>query len=245
MTDINNNFILSKYNKTLAIIVPYRDRADHLRQFLPHMITYFQRDKLDRYVKYSIHIVEQLGNRPFNVGKLRNCGFSIAQTEADYFCFHDLDYLPVWADYSYCDKPARLIWHGLVLREDYDKFFSAVVMFNKDDFLKVNGYSNDYWGWGPEGRDLAKRCQIAGLGFEKRDGTFISLPHKHRGFKADKTWTEEAVETHKLFQEKMKDFHHNYLNDGLNTLEFELMDTTNVSIAGNFIDNIYHHKIKI
>jgi predicted glycosyltransferase involved in capsule biosynthesis len=244
MTDINNPIAL-KYNKILAIIVPYRDRADHLKQFLPHMITYFQRDKLDKYIQYSIHVIEQLGNKPFNVGKLRNVGFMITQTEADYFCFHDVDYLPIWADYSYCDKPVRLIWHGLVLREDYENFFSAVLMFNKADFLKVNGYSNDYWGWGPEGRDLAIRCQIVSLDFDKRDGTFMSLPHNHRGFKADRTWTDEAIETHRLFQEKIKNIHREYLKDGLNTLKFEKIDTKNISISGKVINNVYHHKVKI
>ena len=36
------------YARRLAIVVPYRDRAEHLARFLPHMVTYFERDKLDR-----------------------------------------------------------------------------------------------------------------------------------------------------------------------------------------------------
>ena len=37
-----------RYSKRLAIIVPYRDRADHLARFVPHLVAYFERDKLDR-----------------------------------------------------------------------------------------------------------------------------------------------------------------------------------------------------
>jgi hypothetical protein len=240
-----NGLSLSGYDKTLAIIVPYRDRTEHLNQFLPHMKAYFERDKLDRRIKYSIHVVEQLGTERFNSGKLKNCGFFITRDKADYFCFHDVDYLPIWADYSYCNKPCRLIWYGLVLREDYENFFGAIVMLNKDDFLKVNGYSNDYWGWGPEDLELGMRCKIVGLGFEKRDGTFIALPHRHRGFKADGTWTDESVETHRRFQEKVRNLSHTYLDDGLNTLQFELRQTKNLSVAGKVIDNIYHHKVRI
>jgi hypothetical protein len=96
--DLNNKNLLSRYDKTLSIIVPYRDRAEHLSQFLPHMITYFQMDKLDKYINYSIHIVEQFDDKKFNRGKINNCGFLITKDYADYFCFHDVDYLPIWAD---------------------------------------------------------------------------------------------------------------------------------------------------
>ena len=51
-----------RYAKRLAIVVPYRDRAEHLSRFVPHMVTYFQRDKLDRQIikhkeKHSGHRV--------------------------------------------------------------------------------------------------------------------------------------------------------------------------------------------
>ena len=113
-------------------------------------------------------------------------------------------------------------------------------MFNKQDFLKVNGYSNDYWGWGPEDLELGIRCKIVGLDFDKRDGTFMALPHKHRGFNADRNWTEESTETHRLFQDKIKNLHHAYVDDGLNTLKFELMNTEKFTVDGKIIDNIYN-----
>jgi hypothetical protein len=39
-----------RYSKRLAIVVPYRDRAEHLAKFVPHLAAYFQRDKLDRQI---------------------------------------------------------------------------------------------------------------------------------------------------------------------------------------------------
>ena len=97
------------YRKRLAIVVPYRNRAEHLKSFVPHMSAYFQQDKLDRAIPISIHIIEQNGNAPFNRGKLLNAGFMLARDAADYFSFHDIDYLPIWADYSWSATPARLI----------------------------------------------------------------------------------------------------------------------------------------
>ena len=33
-------------------------------------------------------------------------------------------------------------------------------MLRKNDFNKINGYPNDYWGWGGEDVDLQHRAKI-------------------------------------------------------------------------------------
>ena len=40
--------------KRLSIVVPYRDRPAHLKKFLPHMLRYFQRDKVDKAIAFDI-----------------------------------------------------------------------------------------------------------------------------------------------------------------------------------------------
>ena len=87
--------VAARYGRRLAIVVPYRDRAEHLSQLLPHFQTYFQRDKLDSFLKVSFHVVEQAGTGPFNLGKVRNCGYMLSRDDSDYTCFHDVDYLPI------------------------------------------------------------------------------------------------------------------------------------------------------
>ena len=42
-------------NPKLAIIVPYRDREEHLAQFVPHMDKFLSDKKID----YKIFVVEQ------------------------------------------------------------------------------------------------------------------------------------------------------------------------------------------
>ncbi|MEE2980233.1 MAG: hypothetical protein VYA71_01665 [Pseudomonadota bacterium] len=69
--------------KRLSIVVPYRDRPNHLNKFLPHMLQYFQRDKVDRHIAFDITLVEQGNTLPFNAGLLKNIGFLLTQ-EADY-----------------------------------------------------------------------------------------------------------------------------------------------------------------
>ena len=233
------------YARRLAIVVPYRDRAEHLARFLPHMVTYFERDKLDRAIDYSIHVVEQLGGLPFNRGALLNAGFRIARDDADYFCFHDVDYLPIWADYSYVSRPTRLDWHGLDPQTDYRAFFGAVVAFNRPDFERINGYSNAYWGWGYEDVDLLKRCMIAGIEPAFRDGTFSTLPHRHRRDNDHATPTTEAQATARTFAAKLLEGTPGLGREGLSMLAIDIGETVNWVRNGAPQLHIRHHKIAL
>ena len=142
----------------LGIIVAYRDRAEHLKAFLPHLKAYFERDKLDRTLAYRVLIVEQANQLPFNLGILRNAGSTLLP-ECEQLCFHDVDFLPIWADYSPVDRPTRIIWYGaesapadvgskIILRHNYQYLFGGVVLVPRSDFEIVNGYPMVYWGWG-------------------------------------------------------------------------------------------------
>jgi hypothetical protein len=137
----------------LGIIVPYRKRPGHLRKF---------RESIESYLKdqdYELIVVEQSDDLPFNRGKLLNIGFQQAiRKQCDYVVFHDVDMLPINVDYSYSDVPIHLA-NGFTNsdREIFDTYFGGVTMFPIDLFKKVNGYSNEYWGWGFEDDDLLMR----------------------------------------------------------------------------------------
>lgn len=147
----------------IAIIVPYRDRREQLDTFVPHMTEFFKNKDVD----YKIFIVEQADDKPFNYGKLCNIGFSLFKEGFDYFCFHDIDMLPVSddCDYNYIHiggypvhMATKVSAHTFKL--PYLEYFGGVVMFSKEDFEAVNGYSNEYYGWGFADLDLLHRCRI-------------------------------------------------------------------------------------
>jgi hypothetical protein len=235
-----------RYSKRLAIVVPYRDRAQHLAQFVPHVVTYFERDKLDRQIAVTINIVEQAGNAPFSRGRLANCGFLLTRDTSDYVCIHDVDYLPMWADYSWSEKPARLIWHGLTLKEDWNNFFGAVCLLDKALFEKVNGFPNCYWGWGPEDLELGFRCRIKGYDFERRDGTYIPLRHKHAGFSAPHVWTDEGRRTNELFQKRKPHLRELIEQDGVDALKFKLLEKKPLTLAnGQVVSNGWHYLVDL
>jgi beta-1,4-galactosyltransferase 1 len=78
--------------ESVALIVPYRSRADHLGILLANLHPLLQRQLLD----YGIFIVEQYGNGAFNRAMLMNIGFKEALKVQNYSCFifHDVDLLP-------------------------------------------------------------------------------------------------------------------------------------------------------
>lgn len=78
--------------KSVAIVVPFRCRGEHLLLFLQHMHPFLKRQQLD----YTIFIIEQEGDKPFNRAMLMNVGFkeALKTRQFDCFIFHDIDLLP-------------------------------------------------------------------------------------------------------------------------------------------------------
>jgi hypothetical protein len=105
-----------RVTKRLNIVVPYRNRESHLTRLLPHLALFFARDKADCAIPYRVMVVEQDNGLPFNRGALKNIGFLLGRDESDYTCFHDVDLLPIWADYSWSEQPAPIVWYGADVR---------------------------------------------------------------------------------------------------------------------------------
>jgi len=161
--------------KKLCIVVPYRDRESHLREFLPHMRKTLEEQKID----YHILIVEQEPGKPFNRAKLLNIGFDYTKGSFDYYCFHDVDMLPLESDYSYCDSPVHLASRAEQFgwKLPYEGYFGGVTIFDRESFEKINGYANEYWGWGAEDDDVFKRCLTLGIKTKRKNCSFKSLHH--------------------------------------------------------------------
>jgi hypothetical protein len=140
----------------LAIIVPYRDRQEQLDKFTTFIQQYLQNRKYD----YFLIVVEQDDDKPFNRGKLLNIGFTEAQRRrCDYVVFHDVDMLPIDVNYGGIDYPVHLATDLL----PFEEYFGGITLFPTPDFERINGFSNNYWGWGFEDDDLMHRCIMNNL----------------------------------------------------------------------------------
>jgi len=150
-----------KKEHKLGIIVPYRDRFDQLINFKTKIIEYFKNIN----ISYELIIIEQDDVKLFNRGMLLNIGFKYAlKYNCDYVVFHDIDMIPIDVDYSYSDMPLHLSTDFVCddvndKRISFDEYFGGVTMFPVEVFNQINGYSNNYWGWGFEDDDLLLRCK--------------------------------------------------------------------------------------
>jgi hypothetical protein len=235
----------ARYDMRLAIVVPYRNRPQHLLTFVPHITAYFRHDKLDRRIAMSLHVVEQAGNAPFNGGKLKNVGFALVRDKADYVCFHDVDYLPLWADYSFSPRPARLIWYGLPLKEVWERFVGGVLMFDNASFERINGYPNNYWGYGFEDRELVERLNLAGIAWEKRDGFYRAIPHPHAGLTAEGKPNAEAKAMGELFYRRLPALARLMPEEGLSDLAFKILGSEPIVFGDGPLPNAFHHVVDI
>jgi hypothetical protein len=219
----------------LGIIVPYRDRADHLDEFLSEMTRFFATNPANAGICQRFLIVEQAPGLPFNRGALINVGFRLLAPEVEYVCLHDVDRVPIDADYRWPERPLMIIRHGLPLPPSLiDVLLSSVVLMQKQHFAAANGFSNGYWGWGYEDVDLRERLLRCGLAHAHRDGTFRSLAHPDLGSLSDGTPTEDAKKNQAIFLSRWFDRRNQgwlrrtevgdgWLKDGLASLEFSVL----------------------
>lgn len=211
----------------LCFVVPYRDREQHLEIFVPeikhHMQTYHPN------INFEIHIIDQNDEKPFNRAKLLNVGYDLNKAKDCYFCFHDVDLIPEGSccDYSYASTPTHLSAYCSQYNYalPYGMIFGGVTIFDKLTFEKVNGYSNEYWGWGAEDDDIRRRLDAAkvlcqdwmnatkGIIWKRRDGHFLSLPH-----------LGSNNPTHQQNVNRLRSGY-DYSEDGLSSLEYELIST--------------------
>lgn len=159
----------------LSVVVPYRNRLEHLRQFAPYIIQVFDG------IPFRLLVLEQADNNLFNRGRLCNIGFSVAGDTSQVVCFHDVDMMPLDGAKIYLEITQTTHLAGQAEQNQfelpYPEYFGGVQAVTKSDFTSVNGYSNEYWGWGEEDDDLWLRYQMAGLPVKRRPGRFASLPH--------------------------------------------------------------------
>ena len=142
----------------LGIIVPYRNRDTQLAKFKTKMQSYL----IKKGINYKIIIVEQDDASAFNRGSLCNIGFEQAvKYRCDYVVFHDVDMLPIDVDYSYSNKPIHLATQDI----PFKTYFGGMTLFPVEDFKKIDGFSNNYWGWGFEDDDLRHRCHRSGIDY--------------------------------------------------------------------------------
>ncbi|XP_038142239.1 beta-1,4-galactosyltransferase 3 [Cyprinodon tularosa] len=217
-----------------AIVVPFRNRLSHLRSLLYHLHPFLQRQQ----IHYSIYIVQQWGNSTFNRAKLLNVGVREALKDEDWSCIflHDVDLLPENDHNTYtCHKqfPTHLsvAMDKFRYRLPYPQYFGGVSAVTPDQYMKINGFPNQYWGWGGEDDDIAARVRLSGMKIVRPP---VAIGHykmiKHKGDKGN----EQNPRRFDLLKKARLNWH----SDGINSLTYELLSKELEPLYTNLTVNI-------
>ncbi|KAH3898151.1 hypothetical protein DPMN_022370 [Dreissena polymorpha] len=166
----------------VAIIIPFRGRQQHLTILLTDLIPLLKNQQLG----FQIFVIEQFGSGVFNKGRLMNAGFfeAFGRPSFDCYIFHDVDLVPETNMSVYtCEewpKHLSVAVDKLNYRLPYPNLVGGVLAFRPEHFVAVNGYSNEYWGWGGEDDDMAARMIQMGLGVCRQSAEssrYRMIPH--------------------------------------------------------------------
>ncbi|CAG9813386.1 unnamed protein product, partial [Phaedon cochleariae] len=201
--------------KRVAVVIPYRCRGEHLLVFLQHMHPFLRRQQLD----YTVFVVEQDGDGPFNRAMLMNIGYTEAlnMSHFDCFIFHDIDLLPEDDRNLYtCPEQPRHMSVAVDIfkyRLPYPAIFGGVSAISTEHFKLLNGFSNSFWGWGGEDDDMSNRIRFHHLHISRYPLTiarYTMLTHKKD--KPSPNRYDVLKQGQKLFDK-----------DGLNSLKYKLV----------------------
>ncbi|XP_068459290.1 beta-1,4-galactosyltransferase 2 [Clinocottus analis] len=167
----------------VAIIIPFRHRENHLKYWLHYIHPILRRQRID----YGIYIINQLGEETFNRAKLLNVGYTETLKDGEYDCFifSDVDLIPMDDRnlYHCYDQPRHfaIAMDKFGFRLPYAGYFGGVSGLSKKQFLKINGFPNEYWGWGGEDDDIYNRITLNGMKVSRPDvriGRYRMIKHE-------------------------------------------------------------------
>lgn len=200
----------------VAVIIPFRSRFKHLYIMLHNVISLLQR----QFVDARIFVIEQAMSTMFNRASLFNIGFleALKIDKYDCFIFHDVDLVPTNDMNLYrCDEnPVHFAAAMDKYRYElpYKQYFGGVVGFTKQQYLKINGNSNLYFGWGGEDDDLYERTINKGFEIARPYlgvGRYDMLRHAHDAGNEDNCLRRILVK----FAKQRQDV------EGLNTVKYK------------------------
>lgn len=153
-----------------SVIIPYRDRAEHLAILAPRLAQVLP--------DAEILVIEQVDGKPFNRGKLLNIG--AINAKGQWLVMHDVDKVPIKV--SYIAKTYAMILQLCSSEIQKIGYLGGVTMFETTVFKQyLDGYSNYFWGWGGEDNEMMNHINRKNFSVENMFGQWEDLPHPANG----------------------------------------------------------------
>lgn len=212
-------------------LIPYRKREKHLKYFLEKTLPLLKKH-LDN---IKIVIIEQVNDKLFNRGLLLNIGFKENLNYEDALFFtHDVDVNPT--EQTIITYYKDNIPDVNTIKGIYTSRFNTlggVICFKKEPFLKINGFPNNFWGWGTEDKVLQNRAEFYKINTPKNildksalaKTSFLIFEDEHSRKKSPNSVSNHIIEYNHYYKmnEQQKINRNNELG-GINNMTYNIID---------------------
>jgi len=219
-----------------VIIVPYRNRKEHLDIFIRDALPLF-----DKYLKpYKVIFIEQNEGRLFNRGFMINIGFNEYKLQSEYFFTHDIDIVPKenCVKDIYTKIPSINTIMGILTAGSGCNTLGGIIKFDTETFSKANGFPNNMWGWGVEDKALQNRVEFMNINIEKNIISSRTNPLEAENFSIrddvndrhqDKDFGSRTHYEYDIFKNLDTQTKKNrIMSSGLNNLQYEVLSRENL-----------------
>jgi len=138
------------------ILIPYRNRKRHLKYFIDNSVPL-----IEKYLPNTkVVVIEQEEGKKFNRGCVLNVGFKEYENNTKYFITHDVDINPkepTLKNYYNKDISDNEV---LGIYTSVCDTLGGIIKISNNNIFKINGFPNDYWGWGAEDKALKNRADV-------------------------------------------------------------------------------------
>ena len=237
---IKNLLDIKKYKKNISIITIFRNNATGTREKEKNIFLKIMPTLLEKYCNFKIYIIEQSDDgESFNIGKLKNIGFEISSKDENFdnYIFSDIDTIPDYDLMEYffikmkypialASKGTRYFKKNIRIKK---LFLGTLLGFDPLVFKKINGYPNNFWGWGGEDDALMVRLiknNIKKVYYPKK-GSIIDT--EEINFKQInilnklKITNQDQAKFEKLYYDM-----NNYKKNGLSNLKYKILERKNI-----------------
>jgi len=214
------------------IIIPYRNRKEHLELFIKDVIPLFE-----KYLKpFKVVIIEQEVGKLFNRGMLLNIGFNEYKDKSKYFFTHDVDIYPN-------EKCIKEIY----TKEEYNNIvgiytsdcntLGGIIKFTTNNFEKLNGFPNNFWGWGVEDKALQNRVEYMKIQVnktilknDKNRFDYFTIKNDVDDRLMDTLFNDKTHFEYNIFNTLIDSIKINYImNSGLNNLTYKIISRETIN----------------
>ena len=105
--------------------------------------------------------------------------------------------------------------------------------------MKINGFSNNYLGWGCEDVDLLYRCYDSKLKIKKYNGIWKSIDNEKTSKEYEELYKSDNYKRNFKTLNSMVNKEINYLNDGYNSINYYITDIKKIK------NKIYYFDISL